>query len=360
MAILLRVGVLLAGIAILAATWRSVITTLIIPRATRGLFSRWLWDVTYWSICWIAGWFSGRQRRDSVMSFLAPINLILLLHGWIFCFVLGYGLIFYGALASGFPAALELAGSSVFTLGIAAGPAGMGRFIEFAAAASGMIVIGLQVGYLPAIYGAYSARENLVTQLRFRCGFNSQVDAASLLANVAEGRAWDRLGDLFMSWESCAAAITESHVSYPWLMVFRSPVSNDSWITSVLAVLDAATLLHVIAGLEAPVESTSCARACEASLERLASIVTPYPRPAHFPEGALLTRAEFALAYERVVARFASPVSPEAAFSCFCAERKRYEGYALALARFVRLPLDGWLRPCDGQSLRATQPPRVV
>jgi hypothetical protein len=354
-----RIAALIAGLVVFVLTWRSVITTLIIPRSARGALSRWLWIVTYWAVTSIADLFTARQRRDSVMSFLAPINLLLLLHGWIACFVVGYALIMYCFFGTGFQAAIELAGSSVFTLGIVSGSPGMGRALEFAAAASGMIVIGLQVGYLPAIYGAYSARENLVTQLRFRCGFQSELSADSLLAGLTDSRDWDRLADLFMLWEGCAAAITESHVSYPWLMVFRSPVSNDSWISSMLTILDVATLLSVISPLDAPPAAAACARACKASLERLASIATPFPSSNRISQIQLLTISDFAKAYDRINERFFSAVSQEEAFLRFCAERERYEPWALALARFTRFPLSGWLRPCNDQSLFAGQPQRI-
>jgi len=357
---MVRLAALLAGFLVVVFTWRSVITSLIIPRSARGALSRWLWVLTYRTVTTVAGWFTQSERRDSVMSFLAPINLLLLLHGWIVCFIVGYALIIDGFLGTRFFPAIELAGSSVLTLGIATGSPGMGRLLEFAAAASGMIVIGLQVGYLPAIYGAYSARENLVTQLRFRCGFQSPVDAASLLAGLSETRDWDRLGDLFVRWEECAAAITESHVSYPWLMVFRSPVSNDSWISSMLAILDAATLVRVMSPLDAPPEAAACSRACKASLERLASIATPFPDARRVGQDQLLSMSEFALAYDRAHERFGSKLSRVEAFSQFCTERERYEPWALALARFARVPLVGWLRPCHARSLAADQPQRVT
>ena len=48
---------------------------------------------------------------------------------------------------------------------------------------------------------------------------------------------------LFREWEQWAADILESHLSYPLLAFFRSPHDNTSWVTSLGAVLDAATLV---------------------------------------------------------------------------------------------------------------------
>jgi len=52
----------------------------------------------------------------------------------------------------------------------------------------------------------------------------------------------DSLGSFFNDWERWAADLTESHVSYPWLLSFCSPYPLRSWVLSLLAVLDAAAL----------------------------------------------------------------------------------------------------------------------
>src|SRR6266545_3341404 len=51
------------------------------------------------------------------------------------------------------------------------------------------------------------------------------------------------LVDLFRDWERWAADVLETHLSYPLLAFFRSPHDNTSWVTSLGAVLDAATLI---------------------------------------------------------------------------------------------------------------------
>ena len=51
------------------------------------------------------------------------------------------------------------------------------------------------------------------------------------------------LTELFAEWERWVADVLESHMSYPLLALFRSPHDETSWITSLGAVLDAATLM---------------------------------------------------------------------------------------------------------------------
>src|SRR5207247_3013626 len=51
------------------------------------------------------------------------------------------------------------------------------------------------------------------------------------------------LPELFAEWERWVADVLESHMSYPILVLFRSPHDNTSWVTSLGSVLDAATLI---------------------------------------------------------------------------------------------------------------------
>ncbi len=56
----------------------------------------------------------------------------------------------------------------------------------------------------------------------------------------------DRVGDdVFPLWESWFVDIEESHTSQPWLVFFRSPHPDRSWITAAGAVLDLASLHNV-------------------------------------------------------------------------------------------------------------------
>ena len=51
------------------------------------------------------------------------------------------------------------------------------------------------------------------------------------------------LPHLFRDWQSWAAEVLDSHLAYPVLAYFRSSHDNDSWISSLGAVMDAATLV---------------------------------------------------------------------------------------------------------------------
>ena len=46
----------------------------------------------------------------------------------------------------------------------------MGRALDFVAAGVGLVLVALQIAYLPTLYSAYNRRETLVTLLESRAG----------------------------------------------------------------------------------------------------------------------------------------------------------------------------------------------
>ncbi|MFY9849783.1 MAG: hypothetical protein WAK83_19625 [Trebonia sp.] len=63
-----------------------------------------------------------------------------------------------------FANALREAGSSLFTPGFAARSGTEPSAAEFLAAASGVIIVALQIAYLPTLYAAYNRRKTVFLQ----------------------------------------------------------------------------------------------------------------------------------------------------------------------------------------------------
>src|SRR5262249_36272295 len=59
----------------------------------------------------------------------------------------------------------------------------------------------------------------------------------------AEDGMRERLAEVFADWEVWSAQVLDSHLSYPILPFFRSTHDNQSWLSALGAVLDAATLV---------------------------------------------------------------------------------------------------------------------
>ena len=96
--------------------------------------------------------------------------LLVRLAVWLGLLVAGFAMLLLPSLDGRVGAAISDAGSSMFTLGYAA-PVGSGSTtLEYVAAFTGLVVIGLQVGYLPTLYAAFNRRETEVSLLVSRAG----------------------------------------------------------------------------------------------------------------------------------------------------------------------------------------------
>ena len=192
------------GIILLILTWHSVIVTTIQPRTVTSYITFLGWAPVNAIFQFLARRTHRYERKDRVLALLAPVSLLMMLVVWLLLFLTSYALIFWpfvGDLVSGF----NLAGSSLFTLGFTLGFAAPHQngpaVLEFLAAATGMIIIALQIGYLPTLYGAFNRRETLVTALNMRAGSpfmgTGDFGAPSDLTRACDAAgALRRLGDL--------------------------------------------------------------------------------------------------------------------------------------------------------------------
>lgn len=285
-------------------------------------------DVIYTAVGGVLGTY---ERRDSLRSSQAAAVLAGLLLFWLGGLLLGFALLLWGFEPS-FGAAVREAGSSVFTLGFAARPGSGPSALDFLAAASGLVLVALQISYLPTLYAAYNRRETELALLSVRAG--EPPWGAELLARSTFGGLREDLHLFYLDWERWAADVSESHSSYPILMRFRSPHPRLSWLVGMLAVLDSAAMYLAIAPSQAPAQARLCLRMgiyCFGQLARTVGIrVDDDPRP---DDPIALTFEEFEAGYARMV-QFGFPVelSAEEAWPQFRGWRVNYERSAYGLA----------------------------
>jgi hypothetical protein len=258
------------GLVIVVATFSSVVGTIVLPKGVRSRISYAVWRAVKQPFMAVAGRMRRYESKDRLLGLLGPVSLLALLGAWLLLFVLGYALVFLPLTGDSFMTALRLSGSSLFTLGLAASPREGATVVTFVAAATGLVVIALQIGYLPTIYGAYNRRETLVNMLESRAG--EPAWGVELLAREQLIGSLDSLGPFFNDWERWAADLTESHVNYPWLLSFRSPYPLRSWVVSLLAVLDAAALHLALVPSRAPSAARHCLRTGFLGLRALAGV----------------------------------------------------------------------------------------
>jgi hypothetical protein len=157
-----------------------------------------------------------------------------------FSFFLGFALIIWPLSNETFAAALREAGSFTLTLGFVTTESPAATAVDFVAGSTGLIVIAVQIAYLPTLYGSFNRRETVVTMLQSRAGVPAW--GPEILARAQQVGILGSLPQLYEEWERWAADVTESHTSYPVLIWFRSPHPLRSWIVGLVAVMDSAAM----------------------------------------------------------------------------------------------------------------------
>src|SRR5439155_8321727 len=98
-------------------------------------------------------------------------------------------------------------------------------------------VLFIAIGYLPALFQAFSRRELAVSQLDPRAG--SPPSAGALLERSGTHGGWASLDSYLEEWDTWAAELMETHLSYPILAYFRSQHLNQNWLATLTTILDA-------------------------------------------------------------------------------------------------------------------------
>jgi len=329
-----------AGGLLVVAVWASVVGTVIVPRPVSSWLTRWVDRVVNGAFGLAAGVIPDHRRRDRVLAAQAAAILLGQLAGWLGISFLGFALVLWPLGGGGVTSALTAAGSSMFTLGFVR-PAGAASVVVFAAAVTGLVIITLQIAYLPVLYAAFNRRETEVSLLNARAGVPSWGPELLARTHYALGSGVstiDTLPDLYAQWERWAADVTESHTTYLPLVRFRSPRPLSSWVTALLAVLDSAALILALSPKSAPVvPARLCLRSgflCFNQIARAMGIDLPdEPDP---DRGISLSYQEFLDAVGRMrEVDFPIERDPAEAWTDFVGWRVNYEQAAYAVAAAV-------------------------
>ncbi len=343
-----RTPVTAAGVVLVIAVWRAAILALVVARPTRSvlLYRSWIALVRA-PIDFVARRISYR-RRDALLAPVGSLMMISLVPFWLALFGVGYGLIFWGTGDLSLSASLRESGSSLFTLGFSSPSGAAATVVSFLAAITGPLLIALLIGYLPTLYGAFNRRETEVSLLAGRGGdpaWGPVILMRYQLAGVV-----GELDTLYGSWERLVADIAESHTSYPTLAFFRSPDLRRSWLTSLMAVMDAAALQLARTPSVAPASARlvitggiSALKSINAA-QRLPVIVDPLPI-----DPVSLTFEEFSEGWQMLDrVEFRAEVDAATAWKDFRGWRVNWEQNAFALARLIEAPPLDWTGPRNG------------
>jgi hypothetical protein len=331
------------GVVILAWTWTSVLLTLVLPRGQwgPGRLSVWITRATRLVFVTLSRPFERYERKDALLALIGPVAVLAQLVVWIVLFGVAFA-IMLAPYTHDLGRDLTQVGAAMFTLGLNRSSHATNDVILTLAAASGFVVVALQIAYLPSLYGAFNRRESLIAMLASRAGepsWGPEILIRHQLVGIV-----DALPDFYASWEEWAAEFSESHSTYPVLLLFRSPDPWSSWALALLSVLDAAAMQLALNPSTTPSQARLCLRMGYTGLRRVSdSLGWDYDRDP-LPDGPLeLTFEQFETAVD-LLRSSGYPIEREveAAWPHFKGWRVNYESLAYRWADRVIAPPAPW------------------
>jgi Ion channel len=346
----MRTLTLLAGIFCLIAVLLDAFKTIILPRRASGRFriTRIFYILTWKPWASVAQRIRNLKNREAVFSCYGPLSLILLLAVWAGGMIVGFALIYYALgtpfsdinRASGMRTDLYVSGTTFFTLGLGdvTPRSASSRVLTILESGTGFGFLAAVMGYFPVLYSAFSRREVSISLLDARAG--SPPTAAELMRRHAYEGADQALALLLVEWERWSAELLESHISYPLLCYYRSQHTNQSWISALTSILDTSALLIAgVKGHEARQAQLTFAMARHAVVD-LAQVFSLRPirdTPDRLPP------EQFDLLYNSLCQSGINVCRDGKSLDRLKHMRELYEGYALALSDYLRMPLPPWI-----------------
>jgi hypothetical protein len=343
------VAAVIGGLLVVASVY-SVTATLIVSRSVSSRLTRWVdrivvgaYRLAIKKLVDFEGSDSlaAYKRMDRLLATIAAAILLTQLAAWLVVSYVGFALLLWPFAARGVVSAFIDAGSSLFTLGFAVPAGAVPAVFVFLAAAVGLVIITLQIAYLPTLYASFNRRETEVALLNGRAGVPSWGPELLARTHYALGTGLstlDTMPALYAGWERWAADVAESHTTYLPLVRFRSPRLLSSWVTALLAVLDSAAMFLALSPKAAPeIPARLCLRGgwdCFNRIARTMGIEVPdEPDPG---AGIRLTYDEFLDAVDRMrEVDFPIERDPAEAWPDFVGWRVNYEKAAYAVAAKV-------------------------
>ncbi len=321
---------------------------IILPRRVTHCFrfSKFFYRSTWQLRSVFAEWITGDKRHESYLSVFGPLSLLLLLGLWATGIIAGFAMLQWGlqdrlvgqSVAS-FLTYLYLSGTTFFTLGLGDVLAWgrVGRTLVVVEAGLGFAFLGGVISYLPMIYQTFSRREVSISLLDARSG--SPPSAGELLRR--NGADMSELRRLLVDWERWSAEVLESHLSYPFLVYFRSQHINQSWLAALTTILDVCAL--VMAGIDGGPKrqaqlTFAKARHAVVELSQIFVLSPPTLAPDRLPPSGLSVLAKM-LVENGVTLR--DDVATEERLREL---RRMYEPNVQALSNYLLISLPEWFR----------------
>jgi len=353
----ISIPAIIFGCVIIGVVLLDAFETVVLPRRVTRHFRLTAWFYRRTWIPWknIAGHIQTPVRQQSFLGYFGPLSLIWLLAFWAATLIFGFALVQYGIGGHEqlsrepitFGKIIYQSGQTFFTLGYGdiLPTSSLARALSVFEAGMGFAFLGVVIGYLPVVYGSFSRREIQISMLDARAG--SPPTATELLVRLAgssENPAIEQivLDEVLRDWERWAGELLESGLSYPVLSFFRSQHSNQSWLGTLMTMLDVTSLLITgIEGIHPGQARLTFAMARHAAVD-LAQVVNARYDP-QAPDR--LTDAQFDTLRETLAAAGLKLRNSDEAKQKLAKLRSMYEPYLHSTAKNLMVGLPPWQHP---------------
>jgi len=343
MDIWIRVLASIFGFVVVVLTIFSALSTFVLTRAARSQLNRIVFGLTRRVFEFILKFTRTYRQRDAIMAYYSPLSLIMLVPVWYALIMMGYAAMYWSLGVGEWFADIRYSGSSLLTLGFATSDNPYVTLLSFSEALIGLILVALLMAYLPTMYAAFSRREQAVSMLEVRAG--NPPTALEMLLRFNRIHGLEKLSDYWKTWEAWFADIEESHTTLPALVFFRSPRSDNSWITASGAVLDAAAIAQSALDIPPDASAALCIRAGYLALRRIADYFDiSHPQSPTYPTIPIsITRAEFDEVLNQLTqAGVPMKADREKAWIDFAGWRVNYDRVLLVICSLVMAPQTPW------------------
>ena len=227
---------LLLGAVVALAVLGSALETVVLPQEGFPRLAQFVFALVYRLVVHR----QNNRLARSLRRLYAPVALVSLPLVWMIFMMAAFTSIYWGTHDLSWSRAFEISVSSITTMGFSE-PNGPGRiWIAFVEATIGLGLVALLISYLPTIYGAYNGREKGANRLRPIAG--SPASAPEFLQTLV------RIGGLETPeiWQNAAdwmLDLEQTHTAFPILTYFPDSDTEQSWVATMGAVLDASALV---------------------------------------------------------------------------------------------------------------------
>jgi len=330
---MVRVVGAVVGLLLALLTTASVVRNLVIPRSRPGGLARAVDRFVDRVFVTLTRRCQTYETRDEVLAGQAAAYLVAVLVAWLTSYLVAFALQLW-PWTHDIGESFREAASSMLTLGFASTQRAGPTALDALAALAGLVVVAVQIAYLPSLYSAFNRRETEITLLGARAG--TPAWGPELLARTRYGvrTRTDDLPDFYAGWERWAADVAESHANYPVLVRFRSPQPLSSWLVGLLAVLDSAAMHLSLCPSQERYETRQCLRMGFTALRQIGvALGLPVDFDPDPDQPLTLTYDEFRQGVARLEeVGFPIERSAEDAWPHFRGWRVNYESLAYSLA----------------------------